>query len=106
MSNPRSASNAWANIKKKIMAKGGVTNGGASPIKKGTNGSEAGGAEGEGGETPTKPKATPKKRAAPKAKVDGESPTKKAKGNKGKAADVDREDSPVKAEPEDGETFT
>ena len=47
MTNPRSASNAWANIKKKILAHAGITK-----------------EDGEGTGSPTKktPKATPRKR--------------------------------------------
>ena len=87
MGNPRSASNAWANIKKKIMAKGGITNG-----------------EGEDGtastaKTPKTPKSGSRAKRGKKADDEGddaeESPTKKAKptpkGKKGKA---------VKSEPE------
>jgi hypothetical protein len=81
MSNPRSASNAWANIKKKIVAKGGITNGGgedgtASPAK-----------------TPKTPKSGSRAKRGKKADDVGddaeESPTKKAKptpkGKNGKA---------------------
>lgn len=105
MSNPRSASNAWAMIKKKIMAKGGVSK-----------------ANGEDGATT--PKATPSKaKATPKRKkknedlddAEGESPTKKGKGKKGQASPksetkVDEEDedagsgaSPIKKEESDGD---
>ena len=96
MSNVRSASNAWAAIKKKIMAKAG--------IEKAVNGEEGGGSE--------KPKATPKKRAKKAASegVDGDdeeggSPKKKARTPKKKAKseekvqeDGEDEGSPVKKE--------
>ena len=98
MSNVRSASNAWSNIKKKIMARAG-----------------GGAAKGENGEAT--PKKTPKKRgkaaAAAEDGDEGESPTKKQKDRKGKAAkekeesdgadgaDGGLDDFPVKAENED-----
>ena len=83
MTNPKSAANAWAAIKKKIMAKGGLPkNGGdedgnASPAK-----------------VPKTPKSGSRTKRGKKADEDGddteESPTKKAKptpkGKKGKAA--------------------
>ena len=61
MTNPVSASNAWAKIQKKITAQAGDGSVDGTP------------------EVQT-PKATPaKKRAAAKAAVDGESPAKKTK---------------------------
>ncbi|KAF2484129.1 hypothetical protein BDY17DRAFT_121798 [Neohortaea acidophila] len=68
MTNPRSASNAWASIKKKILAKGGITAGNEDGTPKAT------------------PKATPKRKKGAKADAgdDEESPTKKVKGGKGK----------------------
>lgn len=75
MSNPRSASNAWSAIKKKIISKAGIVQ-----------------ENGDGGSSTPKatPKATPKKRGKKAAPEDGddaeESPAKKVKGAKGKAA--------------------
>lgn len=61
MTKPVSASNAWSKIQKKITA-------------------QAGDASADGTPEVQTPKATPaKKRAAAKATVDGESPTKKSK---------------------------
>jgi len=92
MSNPRSASNAWAKIKGKLALTtpegGAVTTpkkGGAKK-KAAAKGDSADG-EGADGESPTK--KTPRKRVAKKQEVDGEaspSPRKKgraAKGQKG-----------------------
>ena len=63
MSNPASASNAWARIQKKITAQAGNNaSDSASP--------EAG--------TP-KPKATPAKKRGAKAVAEGETPVKKAR---------------------------
>ncbi|KAK0252677.1 hypothetical protein LTS09_012350 [Friedmanniomyces endolithicus] len=93
MTNKGSTSNAWSAIKKKIIARGGSgdTNGFAS------NGDAKGGAA-DG--TPAKP--TPKKRAAGKVeKEDGESPTKKAKGERKSKAQKAAEE--AAAAEEDGE---
>jgi len=62
MTNPASASNAWARIQKKIAAQAGNTSDSATP--------EAG--------TP-EPKATPGKKRGAKAAADGETPVKRAK---------------------------
>jgi len=97
MSNPRSASNAWGRIKKKITARARIfTNG---------YGSEASAA------TPSK-----KRKVKTDANYTGEAPTKKQKANKGNAkaindmyAEIEDGDneSPVKAEPEvDDEELT
>lgn len=94
MTNPRSASNAWANIKKKIMVKG--------------VGAKTKGDDGEANNAIPKPKVSTRKRG--KAAADGdddESPTKKAKNGKkgkgGKKAGSEDDDaqvqSPVKTEP-------
>lgn len=93
MGNPRSASNAWAGIKKKIQAQaGGTPDGGASPVKN----SDAG-----AGEEAT-PKPTPKKRGKAKA-ADGESPAKKAKSTPRKSKkEVDYAEADDE-EPENGE---
>ncbi|KAK5110271.1 hypothetical protein LTR62_006124 [Meristemomyces frigidus] len=105
MSNPRSASNAWASIKKKIMFKAGNTTS--------TNG--ASGTADDGNNSAVK--ATPgKKRGKAKASTEDdaeedESPTKKTRGRKAKGgekkadsvvqADEEEENSgiPVKGEP-------
>lgn len=81
MTNPRSASNAWAQIKKKIAVKGGITK------DKDTNGT----AENGGSEAGTpKPKGTPRKRGkkadAEDGDGDGASPTKKKKATPKKKA--------------------
>jgi hypothetical protein len=83
MSNPRSASNAWAKIKAKLAttcpAEGIVVAKKGGPRKK-----AAGDEDGEG--TPKKAPATPRKRAAKKQDVDGEpTPTPKKRGKAAKA---------------------
>lgn len=73
MTNPGSAANSWAKIKKKLAAQ-------ASEAGNGTTAAD-------GGESPAKttPKATPKRKKNATADVDdAESPTKKAKTPKGK----------------------
>lgn len=91
MSNPRSASNAWSNIKKKILAKGGTTK-------------ENGAADGEEGTPKPSPVKTPRKRTAKKAEGEaGGSPTKKAKGGKGKAT---KSEAKVDDDDEDGSSAT
>lgn len=95
--NERSASNAWAIIKKKINAQAaglGATNG-----------------DDEANGDATTPKPTPSKRGRPKAEAaNGETPTKKAKGGKGEkgkkgesveAGDDEVDDSPLKQETEE-----
>jgi hypothetical protein len=79
MSNPRSAGNAWAKIKGKLMT---PTDGSApSPTpKKATGGrKKAAPVVGEDGE-PVTPKKTPRKRVAKKQEVDGEDASPKKKG--------------------------
>jgi hypothetical protein len=98
MTNPRSASNAWANIKKKILAHAGIStengDGTGSPTKKTPKATprkrKKAAAEGEGGgdeETPAKKvKPTPKKKGAAKSEAiveDGEGDS--AVGEEGKA---------------------
>ena len=79
MTNPASASNAWAKIQKKIAAQtSDVADGSATP---------------EARASPVK--ATPGKKRGPKAAADGESPVKKAKTPrkaKVKAEPVEEED--------------
>lgn len=89
MSNPRSASNAWAKIKIKLLADN--PEGAATPAKPKTPRKKAGGkkdlSDGDGagiadGEdnVPETPKKTPRKRAPKKQDVDGEeSPKKKGR---------------------------
>lgn len=75
MSNPRSASNAWAKIKGKLMTPSDGSAPAATPKKGGARKKAV--ADGEDGESPTK--KTPRKRAAKKQDVDGDaSPKKKA----------------------------
>jgi hypothetical protein len=88
MSNPRSASNAWAKIKAKLSAN--VPEGGSpasTPKKAGRKKAASAtpaGNEGEEGGAPQTPKlkATPRKRAAKKQDVEGDESSKK----KGRAA--------------------
>ncbi|KAF2679302.1 hypothetical protein K458DRAFT_490625 [Lentithecium fluviatile CBS 122367] len=105
MTNHRSAGNAWAKIKTKLVE---TIDGGAAPATPKRGGAKKkaaakdGSAEGEGadGESPTK--KTPRKRAAKKQEVDGgeTSPKKKgraaAKGKKG----ADKENAEAKTEVE------
>lgn len=85
MTNVRSASNAWATIKKKIMARGGG----------GTGLAKSNGTSDDGHATPTK--ATPRKRSkkvAAEERDDAEveaSPAKKAKTPKKSKAKVDED---------------
>jgi hypothetical protein len=90
MTNPRSASNAWAKIKVKLLS---ATEGGpvtvatttpkkGGPKKKAAAKSDNGDAEAADGESPTK--KTPRKRAAKKQDVDGEETTPKKKGRPAK----------------------
>ena len=87
MSNPRSASNAWAKIRNKLMADGDgspVKPVKASPKKKAA--AAKGTENGEGDDINT-PKKTPRKRPAKKQDIDGEgSPQKKGRTPKGKKA--------------------
>jgi hypothetical protein len=84
MSNPRSASNAWAKIKNKLMVN---PDGTAIPTPKkvpaGRKKAAAKDDAEDGDASPTK-KATPRKRAAKKQDVDGDaSPKKKGRAKKG-----------------------
>lgn len=101
MTNPASASNAWAKIKKKLQNQAGEMNNDTATAT-------------EGGDSPTKatPKATPKRKKKTDADADdAESPTKKAKTPKGKGKgakseakaeeDGDANASPVKKEDEE-----
>ncbi|KAH5192524.1 hypothetical protein HBH68_146500 [Parastagonospora nodorum] len=84
MFNPRSASNAWAKIKGKLLVNpdGAV----ASPAPKKTGGrKKAAPADGEAA-TPKKT-ATPRKRAAKKQDVEGEDASPKKKGRAAKKSD-------------------
>ncbi|KAK5163096.1 uncharacterized protein LTR77_010880 [Saxophila tyrrhenica] len=89
MTNPRSASNAWAAIKKKMFAKSGIDPKAAAAAKKGPK--SAAGGDGDDAEsgagTPVK---TPRKRGK-KAEDEGEggSPAKKVRGSakKGKKSE-------------------
>jgi hypothetical protein len=84
MSNPRSAGNAWAKIKAKLMVN---PDGTAIPTPKKTPAArkKAGAAKDDGEDgsaSPTKKVATPRKRAAKKQEVEGgdASPKKKGRG--------------------------
>ncbi|KAF3001444.1 hypothetical protein E8E13_008027 [Curvularia kusanoi] len=107
MSNVRSASNAWAGIKKKLMAPTDGSAPASTPVKRGRKKKDD---AGEDGETPTK-KVTPRKRAGKKLDEDGETPTKKARVSKAKPKSKSKaeseveenEDDKVKAEDESAE---
>ncbi|KAI8940031.1 hypothetical protein NX059_003753 [Plenodomus lindquistii] len=102
MGNPRSAGNAWAKIKNKLMT---PADGSVPPTPKKAGGrkkvvKEDGEEDGEG--TPKKV-ATPRKRAAKKQDVDGDASPKKKSRAKSAAKVESEEDEPVKAEPEEAE---
>jgi hypothetical protein len=87
MGNPRSASNAWAKIKVKLMADG--TSPAPTPKKAGGRKKAAAAKDMDGEEGPATPKKpTPRKRAPKKQDVDGESSPKK-KTTRGKKASDD-----------------
>ncbi|KAJ8112270.1 hypothetical protein OPT61_g5331 [Boeremia exigua] len=91
MTNPRSAGNAWANIRKKLIA----PDGSVPPTPKKAGGRKKKGDVGEDGE-PT-PKKTPRKRVNKDSEDGDASPKKKARATKAKPKE---EESTVKAEPE------
>lgn len=85
MSNPRSASNAWAKIKVKLINPGSDDNPPATPKKTPrSRKSAAPKTAGDEGDVAASPKPTPRKRASKKQDVDGESSPKKktARGKK------------------------
>jgi hypothetical protein len=90
MSNPRSASNAWAKIKAKLLsatASGSVTVPPTTPKKGGAKKkapAKSGGADADGADGESPVKKTPRKRPA-KQDVDGEESTPKKKGRPAKA---------------------
>ena len=91
MSNPRSASNAWAKIKLKLMTP--FADGTALPTPKKTPRAKKGVVskkEGDEADGDATPKATPRKRASKKQEVDGDSSPKK-KPARGKAAPKEEE---------------
>jgi hypothetical protein len=83
MSNPRSASNAWAKIKTKLIVPAPNADGTtpAPTPKKAAPRKKAAPKEGEEGETPKK---TPRKRAPKKQDVDGADASPKKKGRPAK----------------------
>ncbi|KAF2132766.1 hypothetical protein P153DRAFT_354233 [Dothidotthia symphoricarpi CBS 119687] len=94
MSNPRSASNAWAKIKSKLMTSSDGTVA-ATPKKGGAKRKAEDGGEGT-------PKKTPRKRAAKKQDVDGAgdaSPKKKGRAAAKKVSDDEADN--VKTESDD-----
>lgn len=97
-SNPRSATNAWANIKKKM--------GLASPAKKETSTTAAKSGdddEDDNDDGPTTP--TTKKRKAPSKTADGSAKKPRARKGKGKGVKVESDDDEDAADvgaPEDG----
>lgn len=76
MSNPRSASNAWAKIKGKLIIN--TDGSAASPASKKAGGRKKA-VEKEDGEVT--PKKTPRKRVAKKQEVEGEDASPKKKGH-------------------------
>lgn len=89
MSNPRSASNAWAKIKGKLMTPNADGSSPAPTPKKGGGRKKAAtsASDGEDGEDGT-PKKTPRKRAAKKQEVDGDaSPKKKGRASEKAGSD-------------------
>ncbi|KAF2869461.1 hypothetical protein BDV95DRAFT_596463 [Massariosphaeria phaeospora] len=110
MGNPRSASNAWAKIKTKLVTPAPAGDGDEAPAAVKTSKKPATprkrapkkeAEDGDEGGDDTPKKATPRKRAAKKETVDGETatPKKKARATKSKKASDD-EDTKVKAEAE------
>jgi hypothetical protein len=90
MSNPRSAGNAWAKIKAKlILPNADGTTPAPTPKKAGgrKKANPAPADDGEEGEAPETPKKTPRKRAAKKQDVDGgdASPKKRGRPTKNKS---------------------
>jgi hypothetical protein len=87
MSNPRSASNAWAKIKTKLITPNPDGTSPAPTPKKTAAGRKKATAapakDGEEGEAPT-PKKTPRKRASKKQEVDGEDASPKKRGRSAK----------------------
>lgn len=82
MSNPRSAGNAWAKLKNKLMSGDDTASAPATP-KKGGAKKKTAVKDADGDEVMATPKKTPRKRAAKKQDVDGEaSPKKKVAGKK------------------------
>ena len=82
MTNPRSASNAWAVLKKKLM----TPTGGSAPLP---TPKKAGGRKkkvdsGEGGDATPKKPTTPRKRAKKDVEDGEESPKKRGRPNKAK----------------------
>jgi len=84
MSNPRSAGNAWAKIKLKLMTPS--PDGAVPATPKKTPRKKAAAAKQEDGEegADATPKKTPRKRVAKKQDVDGESSPKKKAAPRGK----------------------
>jgi hypothetical protein len=83
MSNPRSASNAWAKIKVKLMTPAADGTVPATP-KKTPRKKAAAAKQDDGEEGADTPKKTPRKRAAKKQDVDGDSSPKKKATPRGK----------------------
>ncbi|ORY19443.1 hypothetical protein BCR34DRAFT_582166 [Clohesyomyces aquaticus] len=103
MSNPRSASNAWAKIRTKLMT---PSDGTAAPKptpkkKKAAAKAKDDGSDEANGDEPTTPKKTPRKRTAKKQEAGNEadSPSpKKCRPTKGRKASEEAEAAPVKKE--------
>ncbi|KAJ4316937.1 hypothetical protein N0V94_005207 [Neodidymelliopsis sp. IMI 364377] len=102
MTNPRSAGNAWAALKKKLFTPDGAAP--PTPSKKAASRKKAakGGEDGEDGEAT--PKKTPRKRANKEPEDGDASPKKKGRPTKAKPKqELDEETSQVKAEPDSAE---
>ena len=91
MSNPRSAANAWAKIKLKLMSPAPEGTVPATPKKPRGRKPAAAKADGEEGDAAATPKKTPRKRGPKKQDVDGESSPKKKPARGKKASGDDSE---------------
>jgi hypothetical protein len=84
MSNPRSASNAWAKIKAKLIVPNADGTSPAPTPKKAAPRKKAAPKEPKEGEDDETPKKTPRKRASKKQDVDGADASPKKKGRPAK----------------------
>jgi hypothetical protein len=84
MSNPRSASNAWAKIKNKLIVPNPDGTSPAPTPKKAAPRKKAAPKEAKEGEEGEEPKKTPRKRAPKKQEVDGADTSSKKKGRPAK----------------------
>jgi hypothetical protein len=89
MSNPRSASNAWAKIKTKLIIPAADGTVPATPKKAGARKKAV--AEEDGGEGAATPKKSSRKRVSKKQDIDGDSSPKKKPARGKKASDDESE---------------